>query len=64
MKQTKIEQLYNALQVYKHDAKLSKNLHRINDYKAIKKLYEGIKYFSDHEQHSCGAIINILNLSN
>lgn len=58
MKLTRLESLRHAVGVYEHDAKNTKNPHRKADYCAIKKLYDGLAYFTyDHEQRSCGAII-------
>lgn len=60
---TRLERLKMAVDVYKHDAKVSKNEHRIADYKAIKNLYDGLSHFCDDTQRSCGAIFPFLEIA-
>jgi hypothetical protein len=56
MKITQLESLKFAVGAYEHDAH-TKNPHRKSDYDAIKKLYDGLAYFYEHEHRSCGAIM-------
>jgi hypothetical protein len=55
---TQLESLKFAVGAYEHDATHTKNPHRKSDYDAIKKLYDGLAYFTyEHEHRSCGAIM-------
>lgn len=61
---TNLERLCGAVGVYKHDARTTKNQTKKDAYKAIKKLYDGLSFFEDNQNLSCGALFPYMYLNN
>ncbi len=54
---TNIKSLCGAVNAYKHDARTSKNPYKKEAYKHIKKIYDGLKFFEENLNLSCGALL-------
>lgn len=63
MKTNNLDRLKSAVNTYKHDARTSKNPFKKEAYENIKKMYEGLMFFDENLNLSCGTLLPYLEIN-